>query len=248
MKKFLLFLIVVALLVVGGALYFLVRNLDGIVQEVIEEAGTEMLGEPVTVRSVSISLTNGSGEIGGLRIGNPEGFTDPDAFSMDRILLDIDLSSVAGSPKRLNEFVLEAPKVFLEITEEDRVNLEELALHLEAKIKEMPEPEEEEPVTEEEAAAATLLAVNHLRIAGVQLTVRHPELEGGMRELTLPDIDLKNVGGTGGITGAELSLEVVKAITREGMKQALRQEVEKEAGKLIEKGLNSLLKQKETQE
>jgi hypothetical protein len=243
MKKFFLFLVVVVLFVVGGAFFFLVSNLDQIVEGVIEETGTEMLGQSVTVEAVSISLTSGSGEIKGLEINNPDGYTDPNAFSMEQIRLNIDLGSITGSPKRLNEFVLEAPEVYLEVTEDDRMNLEELAAHLQAKIDEMPEPEEveEEPVTEEEAAAATLLAIDHLRIAGVQLTVRHPELKNGMRTLVLPDIDLKNVGGTEGITGAEIGLVVVKNITKEGLKQALREEVEKEAGKLIEKGLNSLL-------
>jgi hypothetical protein len=214
----------------------------------MEEAGTEMLGEPVTVDGVSLSLTSGSGEITGLRIANPDGYTDPYAFSMDRILLDIDLKSVAGSPKRLNEFVLQSPKVFLEVLEDDRVYLEELAAHLQAKINEMPPPEPtaEEPATEEEAAA-TLLAIDHLRITGVQLTVRHRKLDGGVRELTLPDIDLHNVGGTEGVTGPEVSLVVVEAITREGLKQALRGEVEREAGRLIDKGLNSLFRKNDAE-
>jgi len=248
MKKALLIFFLILMASVSAALFFLLSNLGGIIKTTLETTGTDMLGEPVSVGNVDISLRSGAGEITGFRIDNPEGYTDPEAFSMDRIRLNLDLRSVRGTPVRLEEFILEAPEVYLEVRDDNQVNLEELALNLRKNIqraekeeKENPEP----PASEEEKAAATLLAIDHLKIAGVKLTVRHRKFEEGVREIVLPDIDLRNVGGTEGVTGAKIGLEVVEAITKEGLKQALRAEAEKQAGRLLQKGLERLSKDPE---
>ena len=241
MKKFILFLLILVVLVGAAAVIVLAGSLDGKIHDAIETTGTEMLGEPVQVGGVSISLTNGSGEITGLRVANPEGYTDPNAMAVGKILLDVDLTSVAGSPKRLNEFILESPEVYLEVLEDDRLNFEELAPNLQQQIESAPPPEADtESEDSEEDPADVLIAIDHLKIAGVKLTLRHPEISDGVKEITLADIDLKDVGGSDGLTGPEISLFIVESITKEGMKQAMRQEVEQQADKLIEKGLNSL--------
>lgn len=247
MKKFVFVFLAIVVLVLAGAIFFLASGLDGNIKESIETTGTEMLGEPVTVGNVALSLTSGAGEITNLQIANPEGYTDPTAFSLGRIRLDVDLGSVAGSPKRLKEFILEAPEVYLEVLDDDRVNLEELAAHLQQQIDQTPPAETETAETEEDAAEVKL-AIDTLTIVGAKLTVRHRELENGVRELTLPDITLTDVGGSEGLTGPEISLTIVESITKEGMKQALRQEVEQKADKLIEKGLNSLFNRGDSEE
>ena len=56
--------------------------------------------------SVDIDIRAGSGQIGGLRIGNPEGYAADDAFDMSRLRLDIDLRSLGrqGNPLRRQDF------------------------------------------------------------------------------------------------------------------------------------------------
>jgi len=241
MKKFLILLLVTALLLVGGAVFFLMRNLNDIVHTVIETSGTELLGQPVAVKGVDLSLTGGSGEITGLTIGNPEGFTDPHAFVLDRIRVDIDLKSVQGSPKRLTEFVVEAPEMFVEVLDDNTVNLEVLVAHMESQGADKPEPEEKaRPETPEEEAKAARLAVDRLRITGVKLTIRHRKLEGGVRVVTLPDIELADVGGEDGLTGAKLGFVIVKAMAKQGTEAALKDEIGRQADRLIQKGLNKL--------
>lgn len=241
MKKWILRLLL-ALVVIGGfAVFLLLQNLGGIVERVMETQGSEMLGEPVSVGAVDLSLTSGVGQITGLTIDNPDGYTDPEAFSMDLIRLNVDLGSLSGSPIRLNEFILEAPEVYLEVREDNRVNLEEIAANLNQNIQRAEkESKETPPASEEEKAAVARLAIDHLKIAGVKLTDRHRKFEGGVKELTLPDIDLKNVGGDDGVTGPRIGLEIVEAITKEGLKQALREEAGRQAGLLLQKGLERL--------
>ena len=238
MKKFFLFLLVVVILAVGGALFFVAGNLDDTIHDAIETTGSEMMGEPVEVEAVTLSLTDGSGEITGLTIANPEGYTDPYAFRIQKIRLQIDVASTASSPKRIKEFTLVQPEMYIEVTAEDEVNFEVLATNLENNI---PEASPQEAPAEEESPEETLLAIDLLRIEGAKLTLRHPELEGGVKEVVLPDSVVRNVGGETGLTGSELSLMIVEKVTEESLEQALRQEVKKRAGNFLQMGLDSLM-------
>lgn len=241
MKKFILPLLAVALVALAVAAFYLMRNLGSIVETRIESTGTDMLGRPVEVGSVEIDLGAGAGEIRNLTLANPEGYTDPYAFSMDLIRLGIDISSLGGSPKRLDELVIESPAVSLEVKEDLQSNLGELAARLKREIEarpDKPEPAEEEP-------ADIRLAVDRLRVAGVNLTLRHPELEDGPKQITLPDIELRDLGGEEGVTGAELGLEIVEAVIREGLKRTAEAEIRERASGLLQQGLDRLKAPKE---
>ena len=237
MKKFLFVLLM--LFVVGIAVMFLfLEKLDGIVKNKIEEIGSRTLGQPVTVGSVNMDLQKGSGEISGLEIQNPQGFSDKNAFQMGTILADIDLSSISQSPLVLNELSIEEPIVSLEVREDGVSNLDEILVHLQTqsagKTKDSSEPSEEsDPV---------LLVIENLRIVGAQLTVRHPELGEDPRRIILPEIQRRNVGGKTGAEPSELAVVIVEAIAEEGAKEALKTEAKKQAGKLFDKASQSLFK------
>ena len=69
MKKVLLALLVLAI-VAGSALFWLSRNLDGLVKDAIEDYGSAMTQAKVTVGAVTISTTDGRGSISQLTIAN----------------------------------------------------------------------------------------------------------------------------------------------------------------------------------
>ena len=73
-KSILLLGVLVVALGAGGALYYVYSNLNEIVRTAIEEYGSEVLGTSVTVEDVSLSLTEGRGQITGFRIAEPRGF------------------------------------------------------------------------------------------------------------------------------------------------------------------------------
>ena len=74
MKKIALGALLVLLLIIGGSVYFLLSNLDGLVKTAIETYGSEATKTAVSVSSVKIVLQDGSGSIQGLTVGNPKGF------------------------------------------------------------------------------------------------------------------------------------------------------------------------------
>ncbi|UCF35619.1 MAG: hypothetical protein JSU96_12355, partial [Acidobacteriota bacterium] len=98
MKKLVIgvLLIGVILLVVAG--YVLLSSLDTIVESVIEQSGSQITGTQVTVGSVEISLSTGEGVIRDIRVSNPEGFPQGDAFTLGQIEIGIDTESLAQAP------------------------------------------------------------------------------------------------------------------------------------------------------
>ena len=80
MIKKILIGVVVLLVIVAAAIYFLFSNLDSIVKAMIEKYGTEAAQSDVRVDSVKISLTTGEASLGGLSVANPKGFSSAKAL------------------------------------------------------------------------------------------------------------------------------------------------------------------------
>ena len=77
-----------------GAFIVLNFTIDGIVKSNIEETGTELFQTEVNVGNVNISLFDGSGEIYGFTVANPEDFSDEPAIEMEEIRMKVDLTSL----------------------------------------------------------------------------------------------------------------------------------------------------------
>ena len=73
MKK-LLIGVVVLLVLVAGAVVFVMSNLDSIIQEAVETAGTKVTQVDVKLNKVDIDIASGKGALGGLTVANPSGF------------------------------------------------------------------------------------------------------------------------------------------------------------------------------
>lgn len=123
MKKTILITVAILVLVSIGGVYYVLTNLNSIVEAAIEKYGSETIQTAVRVDSVDIELTAGKASIQGLTIANPDGFSAPHAFSLDRISVDIDLGSVGRQPVVINDVAVHAPEVFYEINKDNKDNI-----------------------------------------------------------------------------------------------------------------------------
>ncbi|HEY0962034.1 MAG TPA: hypothetical protein VGE69_06730 [Pseudomonadales bacterium] len=94
MKKALLGIVVMLLLIVGGGLYYVYSNLDGIVERVIETAGSEAAGSDVRVDGVDVDLLAGSATVRGFTLANPPGYSDDAMLRFSELAVVLDLSSL----------------------------------------------------------------------------------------------------------------------------------------------------------
>ena len=119
------FLTAIALVVVVALVYVAV-TIDNRIKEHIEETASHLAGVPVTVESVNVSFFQGKGRITGLTVGNPEGYTEDFAFSVDAMEVAMDSGTLFSQPLVIHSLLIEAPKVNLEFREDLTTNLQDI--------------------------------------------------------------------------------------------------------------------------
>ena len=104
-------LIAAVAVVVVAVLLYAAASLDRLVKQGIETYGSRIVGAPVRVGSVEISLSSGRGTLRELSISNPDGFSSGEALRLGEITLDIQLSSLTQEPLVIQEVKILAPEV-----------------------------------------------------------------------------------------------------------------------------------------
>ncbi len=221
MKKVLIGIAVVAVLLVvavGGGLYYLYSNLDGIVKAAIESYGSDATQAKVSVQDVKLSLTSGEGSISGLVVGNPSGFATPQALSLGNVSVKVDTASVTGTPVVIKEVVVAAPSITYERGTSSG-NLETIQQNVtryagldKAKPAEKPAAGgKDEPK----------FIIENLYVRDGKIAISHTALQGKTLSSGLPTIHLKDIGkDKGGASPAEIADKVLGAITQQAVKIA----------------------------
>lgn len=238
--------ILIAIVAIGVVL--VLNNLDGLIKGTIETVGSTVLGVKVSVENVSIKLKDGSGEIKGLKIENPKGYTSKYAFEMETVRLGINLQSLGKSPIILNEIIVDSPIAILEIKDLKTNNLKAILNNIvpdsepeEEKsqpepAKETEEPKEEpkeeskEEPKEESKGEATLVSVKKIFINGVTFKIidSRKEDQEKTKSGTIATIEINDLGGDTGITPAYLCERVMDRLSNEILKESLSGSIKKD--------------------
>jgi hypothetical protein len=215
--------IVVLVLVLGlaGGLYYLYSNLGSMVRVAIERYGSEATQSTVSVSSVTLKIQSGEGAIEGLKIHNPNGFSDGDAVQLGLASLSIDPQSVMGAaPIHIKEIVIDGPQVLYEQAANGGSNLDAIKRNVTAygnKFAGGEQPSQTAPTGENKSERK--LIIDNLYVRNGKVAVNAAALgAAGVPGVTeaLPTIHLSNIGrAQGGATPAEVSKEVVGAISQE---------------------------------
>ena len=208
MKKIILSLLLVIFIAVAAGVYYVMTNLDSLVEAAIEEHGSKATKTAVLVDAVKLDLTNGSGAISNLTVANPKGFTMPYAFSLGEIRTGINLPSLQQQPYIIDEITILAPQVFVEINKDNKTNLNELKKNLG-----MGSTQDTEEPAAESSAQEPLLIIRRVTFADGNIQAKVAALQDKEYKLKLPGLDMTNLGGSKGATGAELAQEILSRLT-----------------------------------
>ena len=234
MKKVFLASVLIIIIAIAGGIYYVLYNLDELIRVAIETHGSDATQTAVQVDSVKINLTNGTGGISGLTIANPSGFTMPHAFSMGEIRIGIDLQSVQEEPYIINEIVVLAPQVFVEINEGNKTNLNELKKNLATASSATVQDK-----TAQEPAQGNIkeprLIIRHVTFADGTIQARVAALQNKEYQLKLPALDMRNLGGSKGATATELASEILKRLTDRASEIVKKDIIDAELNKLKDK-------------
>lgn len=241
-------IIIVLLLLAGGASWFLTSGyLNDFIKEQIETVGTQITEQNVTVKAVDIKITTGAGSILGINVANPKKYTQPNAFSLGEATLDIDLESINSSPIIIDAIIIKSPEAFVEMTKSGGSNIKDILDAIERNAPKSEGQQEETASTTDEPK----IKVSKIVLAGTALSLDLSAFGNKNHTATLPDITLTNIGGDAGLPASELGSVIAKEALSNIWKQAKKSQKskliddakEKAKEKLKEK-LNEKLKDK----
>ena len=96
------------------AVIVVANNLGGIIKGGINDHGASVVGVPVSVSDVAISFLDGKASITDLHVGNPEGFSQSNAFELKRVDVELDILSLTKPVVVINRISIDGAQVFAE--------------------------------------------------------------------------------------------------------------------------------------
>lgn len=191
------------------SLLLITFSVDRVVKSGIEESGSELLQTAVTVDNVSISVFNGSGTLDGLKVQNPEGFSDASSLFIKEVSIKMDIASLLSDQVVVNEVVVNSPDIFFE-QEGVGVNLRELSNNMNSY-----EDESQEN-------SATKLIVERLVVTDGKITVSSSLNRNGSTEVSLSEITINDIGRDGNNTVKQTVEEILRPLFQKATEDALR--------------------------
>jgi len=186
----------------------------------IETEGSQFTGVAVDVGAVDLKILAGKGQITDITVANPEGYGAENAFEMELLRLNLGVLSLLASPLVIEELVIDAPAVNLEMKPQGGSNLQEIRENIKRNLEAAERKSlEAQAETGEKEKEPRRIAVNRLVIKGVSFNLQRKD--GSIHAGTLPDIELTEVGGSEGKTLGGIGTVVVIAITKEMFREEL---------------------------
>jgi len=223
--KRLIGVLIVVLVIVVGALWWVYASKDELVREAIEKYGPEIVAAPVSVKQVKLDPLEGKGRIAGLRIGNPKGYSAPDALKLGEMRLTLDPASVTKDVIVVKELVLVAPDVTWERAN-GLSNVEAIQKNIDAYVARTLGPSEKKS-----DAPAKKFVIEHLYVKDAKVHY------GTALSMPLPDLHLRDIGKkSNGATAGEVAKQTWDAIAHGAMNLASR------AGTAVKDGAQSVVK------
>ncbi len=230
MKKLIKILLGVVLLLavfLGVALIYL----DTGIKKAVETLGPQYTKTDVQLQRALITPWSGKGSLRGLAVGNPDGFSGAQAFSVDDISVAIDIDTLNRNPLVIESIRIVAPQVTYEQAGK-RTNLQQLQRNIERSLRGSSDAGSSGV---DDTTDSHKLVIRELLISGGQIHYRNALLGDRTVDVALPEIRLSGIGEkSGGVTGAELAQQLLQAVNRStisaikdaGAVQALNEQME----------------------
>ena len=227
MKKYLSVLLGITIVLVL-LLTYSSNRLSGKIESMLRDDAVAVLGLAVEVKDVDIHLARGQAGISGLKIANPRGFPSSHVFDLSSIQVDISTLSLLPAalgwrPYRVEAIRIKAPEVTVDVDEQGRSNLDQIAKSVQQSQQDAAKGNREHNNGEKDPSGNTdvpgkpgervahrnqlpRFRVDQLTIENLSFTLNRAGKapESG----TLPDIQMEDIGGQNGTTVAGLGVKV----------------------------------------
>lgn len=247
MKKFIIYGATGAVLALIVLIVLAILNLGTLIKTATEEFGPRVTGTEVKLGSADISFLSGAGELNDFYLGNPQGFSTPEAFSVDNISIKVDKDSLTSDRIIIEDVVIRSPHITYE-KKGKTDNFKTIIANVKKAVASEEKAEKQEgEQTAEDGGKSKAIQINHLLIKDPQVTVA-----GGLAkvfgdkgmDIPVPDIELRDIGKEKRTTPAEAAEEILRALTRNITSSVsnVAEEVGKKAQEVMKQGTDMLQK------
>jgi hypothetical protein len=196
---------VLGLLILLIAGYFVAAYAMGsVVKAGVNRVGPRITQSKVELSGANLSPLTGSGTLTSLAVGNPQGWSENNAFFLGKVSIKLEPRSVFRDTIVIDEIIIEQPE-FLYETKFVSSNIKDLLKNIEGYTstkKEIGADKEEGPPKK--------FIVKKLRLTNGKATIG---LGGTALPVPLPEIALDNLGvAEGGITGSQVAALVMQDV------------------------------------
>ena len=185
-----------------------------IVKIAVEQVVPNVAKVSIKVEAVDVSLLSGSAVIKGLVVGNPLGYTTPQAISVDKVAVSLEPLSVITNKILIYSVHVESPDITFEGGLKGN-NLKKIMENVDAFSNNMVPSAGNAPAkggSDNSSKSTPKIEVDDLLITGAKVHVQL--LSVGSSVIPLPDIHLTNIGkNSNGVTPAQLTSEIIKVIS-----------------------------------
>lgn len=194
----------VVLLMVALALLLAVVFLGGrMIREGVNRIGPQVLGVAVTLEDAHFRPLQGFVRLGGLVVGNPEGFQTRSLFDMRELVIELDVRSLLTDTIRIRRILVDSPQITYEMGLR-RTNLGALIEGM--------APDGEKPASQDKSKApGKTVVIEELQIVAARARISTPGMGRMAVPVQLATITLNNLGGEGQST-AQITGQILKAV------------------------------------
>ena len=198
MKKILRIIGIVAVVLVV-AIIGLFIFLDSAIKTAIEKGAPTVIGCKATVEKVSIKPFSGRVLVKNLVIESPPGYEEPALFAIEEFRVKVDVGSVLkkSGPIIINEVIIEKPLIAYEV-KGSKSNFQ----HIMERFPKDDAPEKEKP--KDVKTPGRKVIIDHIKFADGQVNVRAGYTLGYGIPLSLPGLELRDIGrSSNGVTAVQ---------------------------------------------
>lgn len=213
-------LLLVVIVLVAIAVFFVANNINGLVKTAVEEAGSDALQTTVSLESVNFELLQGRMQLSGLTIANPSGFQSATIMEMNDIVVHLELASLRDKLVDVKEISVDGLQV---VAEQKGVstNLQALLNNVNSS---QSSQDKAEPVEEAGSGPDVLIKIRQLNFTNGSTSLMSDRW--GKQDLNLPNINLDNIGGVSGVPPQQLAKQISRPLIKQlikGLEQAVKE-------------------------
>jgi hypothetical protein len=224
-------IVVLLAVIVAAVIFYGLSNLNGFIEHVIEDTGSDLTKTSVSVGSVDVKLLEGSGAIYNFSIANPKGYSSNKLFAANSLALKIDVKSLTNPVKVIN--LVSVGEISLRV---EQKNLKDT--NVQSLLDNMQKAAGEKSSSKGTSSDDVRIMIERISFAATVIDLQTEKL--GSKKINLPGFSLSRIGDKKtGVTPEQAGQQITKQLM-----EKVKAAVKKELGKLLSEEAKGQLKEK----